>query len=1019
MTVKAIDLSEIEDTMRNDLDKYFVPEVLTYSGELAGQDFDANNVLGDFTLPRSGKMGRDTKDKDGNIVSHGIKDLYKKYQTSGLGFSFYDFDPNRESVDDPEAGIFHNSFAAKVKRPVAGEKPLSVDLTMTLRHKEYDLQVSKTLKLTLNPIDHDQFMTKVDRYARLMELAKANWFEALNRNGNEAADQITKDLGSVKEIRFRDGIEGTEEELEFIYNAKEVKGDGIVPQELPGWESQESWRLFRSSRPDLLSHETLRLVKQPKYNTEVTVDSVLTVPALESYREYFSNNPNTSEAKKLASLFDQPIKLNVKIIGTDGEAPEGYGDQITGTFIVNGSKLIHKKEDHATANEEWLRYDFEVEPGTTLGALTRELLAQEGRAVKWSGGMLTSITIDGKTNTNQITNGVGSYWMWYLNNELGPVMADSYVLQTDDKVEWRFDNDPSYPSGVVQETSDPPHTVDATPDYWPGFAAADNNNATKDFPKVEEILNLEWGKEIGEIDSYGTNYKSDFLVVKDHIFLASDDLLYKIDYEGNIVAQTSLRADILYFSRLAYNNGLIVVPLKGGALQAIDPVNMQTVWVASSLDYYSYWDPEDNWNEVKLEVQNLSTTYIDNGIAYSATAAPIPGGETAGGYLRAVDMTTGETLWLHTNREGGYYWSGPIKIDDWLLIAGDDGMLQAFEAKTGALVASQDIGSKVRSTLVRQGNKIYFTTYDGHLVEVTVNTNSGISNAPSENAVNNLHFALNQEASGGGVGLSFGKVRKVKFALKSTSTPTIKNGKAYVGGLKEGGWPGKGVFAVIDIQSDPMKVIESYTTVGEVKSTPLVLTGKNGKTIAYFTANNDTGELLSYSDGKVVTAYTPGSGQRQYTTSSPVVTPDGVILYNNDSGYVFALQGAAVSKDPVPTNGTEEGTEPTSTEPISKPVEDAKPTTETISTTVEDPEPTDTVIGEETEGMDVTKESELATDKTVSTPKAETKIDVTKEETNKEDVPRTGEKAPEYVVGSIIVAAALILLVGKKKYRRQ
>ena len=40
---------------------------------------------------------------------------------------------------------------------------------------------------------------------------------------------------------------------------------------------------------------------------------------------------------------------------------------------------------------------------------------------------------------NGTGNGDGSFWIYYVNGEMGQVGADQYKCQTGDKVEWRFE----------------------------------------------------------------------------------------------------------------------------------------------------------------------------------------------------------------------------------------------------------------------------------------------------------------------------------------------------------------------------------------------------------------------------------------------------------------------------------------------------------------------------------------------------------------------------------------------------
>ena len=570
--------------------------------------------------------------------------------------------------------------------------------------------------------------------------------------------------------------------------------------------------------------------------------------------------------------------------------PSGMG-LITVTFTVTGSKIIEKPEDHEDALEPWLTTDCQVEPGTTLRDLTEELLDRpgEGRHVTFDGDFLTSITIDGKTNEAGKTNGAGSYWLWYLGDALGPVSAGAYELQTGDVIEWRFFNDPNYPSSIAQETADPPHDMGPTPDYWTTFGSNNDRSAVKAAESVAKPeKKVYWGRLFGELNAWGTCSNSDLLVIGDDIYFATGNTLFRVNNKGVVVSQAMLRGDIGYFARLAYDNGLILVPLQGAAIQAINASTMKTVWVAHSLDFYAVFD-NDTMERHDYVLQDMSSLLIADGIAYSSTVAIDGEWKSVGGYLRAIDMKTGETIWKADRsffmdelfgwggQGAGFYWSGPLKLGKWIVAAGEDGALWAFDTETGdhtlfnnawpVMPMAPNRSPKIRSSLVHHEGNIYLTTNDGQLHRMLFDAESGEFDPASQ----------------------FGADKSVKFALASTSTPTIYNGKIYVGGLKEAwSFPGIGVFAVIDLET--FEIERSFEIEGEVKATPLVVIGKNDKPYVYFTANNENGALYVYDGEEVTTAYLPEPDKRQYGTASPVIDRHGNIYYTNDSGYLFSLR---------------------------------------------------------------------------------------------------------------------------------
>ena len=73
-----------------------------------------------------------------------------------------------------------------------------------------------------------------------MEKVKANYFNGI-RGENEAIDNITTDLSPFQEVYEENG------ELVWVRDMKDMKGYGIVPTPIKGWEELEAWRLFKSS----------------------------------------------------------------------------------------------------------------------------------------------------------------------------------------------------------------------------------------------------------------------------------------------------------------------------------------------------------------------------------------------------------------------------------------------------------------------------------------------------------------------------------------------------------------------------------------------------------------------------------------------------------------------------------------------------------------------------------------------------------------------------------------------------
>ena len=91
------------------------------------------------------------------------------------------------------------------------------------------------------------------------------------KGSNTSKDSITDDLQPFAEVLDNGG------QLQYIRGAINLTFGGIEIDDLPGYDPMHSqpWREFRSSRETVISSENL-LVTKPEYNTDVTIDSVLT-----------------------------------------------------------------------------------------------------------------------------------------------------------------------------------------------------------------------------------------------------------------------------------------------------------------------------------------------------------------------------------------------------------------------------------------------------------------------------------------------------------------------------------------------------------------------------------------------------------------------------------------------------------------------------------------------------------------------------------------------------------------------
>lgn len=209
-------------------------------------------------------------------------------------------------VSDSDAAQV-NTARLNVFRPLPGEAPETVTLTVTMKHRDYDLSVTKEITLTVEPLTEEEI---ADR-AAFMEQVKASLFEGVNNGANEGPDAVTANLSPFMEA-VPDGRGG----VRWIRVYSETTDTGVAAVSIDPAHPSEQWDKFRSSDPAVISHETL-FVTPAKENTEVTLTVCLSDARLSRYAERYPDN------EALAGLARQTVALKLTVPGTDPtpEAP--------------------------------------------------------------------------------------------------------------------------------------------------------------------------------------------------------------------------------------------------------------------------------------------------------------------------------------------------------------------------------------------------------------------------------------------------------------------------------------------------------------------------------------------------------------------------------------------------------------------------------------------------------------------------------------------------------------------------
>lgn len=427
------------------------------------------------------------------------------------------------------------------------------------------------------------------------------------------------------------------------------------------------------------------------------------------------------------------------------------------------------------------------------------------------------------------------------------------------------------------------------PAQWPHLRTDNNNNGviSARTPISSDDAVLYWATQIGE--GFDQDACSPPIIVNNDLYVYSGSAIYRVDKTtGEIIASGTMCGSSSFgINPPTYADGMIFVGLSMGRVQAFNAATLESLWV--------YKDPLGGQ-------PNCPIVYHD-GYVYTGFWS---GEDRLNNYvcLSATDedpTSTQETkiaTWTYSSL-GGFYWSGAYVCDNFTLIGTDDGKvgytsgyarLLSLDTDTGKPISEvpMDVTGDIRSSITCYNGKYYFTSKGGYFFEATVSDSGEIQGVKSMRLNNYAESASNPPMS--------------------TSTPTIYNGRAYVGVSGTGqftAYSGHNI-TVIDIPN--WEIAYKVRTQGYPQTSGVLTTAyeqESGNVYVYFFDNYTPGKLRVLEDapGRISATLTsteygretalnlfePYGDQAQYAICSPVVDSDGTIYFKNDSAYLMAV----------------------------------------------------------------------------------------------------------------------------------
>lgn len=505
--------------------------------------------------------------------------------------------------------------------------------------------------------------------------------------------------------------------------------------------------------------------------------------------------------------------------------------------------------------------------GSTAQDLIETVLKAKGIDYKASqSGAYWSITSPFEDNSYGYDGATGKYWHLYINGESSSLCANQVTLKSGDKVTFAYTTEKSPMPDPDKIVVDPSATTPNWDAEWAGYGNSGNGSTVTDAKTPAQAAGLKWAFDWKAESGQQYANCSEPVIANGFVYIATENELIKIDSStGKKVASAPLASKVSYTSRPIYTNGLIIVPLNGGAVQAITADKLICKWLTPGLTDLTQSSCTVVSDGEYVYVGSVDISYDEN---YNATYG--------NGSLKRIKIATGEVSWQNIDPAEGYYWTGAALTDKYAIVPTSAGTLKCIDKTTGDVVSTMKLGALANADCVADpsnGSTFYQMTHDGKLHVISLSAKGvlseqktvdlGLTNNMSAPAVAGENLIVGgQTATGSALALYNLKTGK-------TTMVTAADGKELPAGFNG------------------------------IAATPLVSV-QGGKTYVYFTVNSaDSKDYVNYSAGGGVYRYTLGdaeatqiydaAGHYQHCDSPVIADASGNLYYINDSGTLFKL----------------------------------------------------------------------------------------------------------------------------------
>lgn len=505
--------------------------------------------------------------------------------------------------------------------------------------------------------------------------------------------------------------------------------------------------------------------------------------------------------------------------------------------------------------------------GSTAQDLIETVLKAKGIDYKASqSGAYWSITSPFEGRAYGHDGATNKYWHLYINGKPSSLCANQVTLTSGDKVTFAYTTDGAPMPDPDKIVVDPSAT---TPDWdaeWAGYGNSGNGSTVTDAKTPAQAAGLKWAFDWKAESGQQYANCSEPVIANGFVYIATENELIKIDSStGKKVASAPLASKVSYTSRPIYTNGLIIVPLNGGAAQAITADKLICKWLTPGLTDLTQSSCTVVSDGEYVYVGSVDISYDEN---YNATYG--------NGSFARIKIATGEVSWQNIDPAEGYYWTGAALTDKYAIVPTSAGTLKCIDKTTGDVVSTMKLGALANADCVADpsnGSTFYQMTHDGKLHVISLSAKGVLS-----------------------------EQKTVDLGLTNNmSAPAVAGESLIVGGQTATG----SALALYNLKTGKTTMVtaadgkELPAGFNGIAATPLVSV-QGGKTYVYFTVNSaDSKDYVNYSAGGGVYRYTLGdaeatqiydaAGHYQHCDSPVIADASGNLYYINDSGTLFKL----------------------------------------------------------------------------------------------------------------------------------